>query len=131
MQAPHSFIVRPKSKRYKTTTIAGVELDTSTSIEDAKDVSKEGIVVAVPLTYKGDIEVGDEVLIHHNIFREYYDQNGNIKYSRAFLYDDLFTAIPEELFLYKKDGKWHPHLDYCFVKPIHEDTLSLLDNSQL
>jgi len=131
MRSPHSFIVSPKKKRYKTTTIAGVELDTSTSIENAKDVSKEGIVVALPLIYDGPIKVGDEVLIHHNIFREYYDQTGKLKYSRAFLYDDLFTAIPEEVFLYKEDGEWRPHLDFCFVKPIHEDSLSLLDNSQL
>jgi len=131
MRSPHSFIVTPKNKRYKTKTIAGIEIDTSTSIENAKDVSKKAIVVALPLVYNGERKVGDEVLIHHNIFRDYYNQKGKLKHSRAFLYDDKFTAIPEEVFLYKKDGEWIPHMDFCFVKPIFDDQFSELYQGQL
>jgi len=132
MRSPENFIVTPKDKKYNSITkIAGTEFVTSTSIEDAKDVSKEAIVVNVPLGYEGIIEVGDEVLIHHNIFRDYYDHNGKMKHSRAFLYDGLYSVIPEELFLIKKQGSWIANLDYCFVKPILDDTISVLDVGNL
>jgi hypothetical protein len=122
MQAPQSFIVTPKEKRYKEgKQIGDVFFKTTSSIEDAKDVSKEAIVVAVPLNYNGEIEAGDEVIIHHNIFRSYYNQKGKLTYSRAFLYDDYFQAIPEEVFLYKKEGKWKANDDFCFIEPVKGD----------
>lgn len=132
MQSPDSFIVTPKYKKYKSGKKFGnVEFETVTSIENAKDVSKEAIIVTLPLNYHGDIEVGDEVIVHHNIFRDYYDQHGKMKHSRAFLYDSLYTVIPEELFLFKKNGKWQPNLNFCFVEPIEEDSISILDGGHL
>lgn len=132
MRSPESFIVTPKDRKYKKGKQYGnVEFETVTSIEDAKDVSKEGIVVALPLVYNGEIEIGDEVIIHHNIFRDYYDQKGVMKHSRAYLYEDLYTAIPEEVFLYKKNGKWKANLNVCFVKPITEDNISILEGGYL
>lgn len=104
---------------------------TSSSIEDAKDVSKEAIVVSLPHNYKGIIEVGDEILIHHNIFRDYYDQTGKLKHSRAFIYDNLYHAIEDEVFVVKKSGKWVANADFCFVEPHTEDTISILDVGNL
>lgn len=128
MKAPQSFIVTPKHRRYKEgKKIGDVTLAGASSVEDAKDVSKEAIVVAVPMNYNGDIEPGDEVIVHHNIFRSYYDVTGKLKVSRAHLYDDYFQAIPEELFLYKKNGEWKPNEDFCFVAPIKVDENNLLD----
>lgn len=122
MRSPNSFIVKPKNRRYKSPIkVGGVDIEVVTSIEDAKDVSKEAIITGLPLNYEGEIEVGDEVIIHHNIFRSYYDQTGQLKHSRAFMYDDMYVAIPEEVFLYKKNGEWKPNLDFCFVEPIEED----------
>lgn len=127
MEAPQSFIVTPKHKRYNTGKQMGdVVFETVSGIEDAKDVSKEAIVVAVPLNYNGEIEAGDEVIIHHNIFRSYYNQKGKLTYSKAFLFDDYFQAIPEEVFLYKKDGEWKANEEFCFIKPIFGDAEKLL-----
>lgn len=132
MQAPQSFIVTPKNRRYKEGKKMGdVVFETVTSIEDAKDVSKEAIVVAVPLNYNGEIEVGDEVIIHHNIFRVYYNQHGKMTYSRAYLYEDYYHAISEEVFLYKKNGEWKANENFCFVEPITEDNISLLEGQDL
>ena len=65
MQSPESFIVTPKEKKYKSGKKFGdVEFETVTSIENAKDVSKEAIVVALPLNYDGEIEVGDGQQTH-------------------------------------------------------------------
>lgn len=122
MKAVHGFIVTPKEKRYKPADSGGFV--TSSSIEFAKDVDRRAIVVETPINYNGDIQIGDEVFIHHNVFRLYYNQLGKATNSRGFLYDSLFVVIPEEIFAYKKQGKWFPHLDYCFVSPVKEDTFS-------
>lgn len=127
MQAPQSFIVSPKHRRYKEAKeMGGVKFERVSSIEDAKDVSKEAIVVALPMNYTGEIEVGDEVIIHHNIFRSYYNVEGKLKQSRAHLYDEYFQVIPEELFLYRKNGEWKANDDFCFVTPITVDKDSVL-----
>ncbi|WZE63607.1 co-chaperonin GroES [Maribacter phage Panino] len=132
MRSPDSFIVTPKYKKYKSgKIIGGVEFETVTSIENAKDVSKEGIVVNIPLNYNGEIEIGDDVIIHHNIFRDYFNQAGKMKHSRAYLYDDLYTAVPEEIFLYKKQGQWKAFGDTCIVKPIEENSDSILEGVSL
>lgn len=132
MQSPESFIVIPKESKYNSGKKFGdIEFETVSGIENAKDVSKSAIVVATPFNYDGEIEIGDEVIIHHNIFRDYYDQKGKMKHSRAFLYDDFYTVIPEELFLYRKNGEWKPNLNFCFVEPIEEDSISVLDGVHL
>lgn len=128
MKSPESFIVTPKERRYKSAIEVGnVKLETVTSIENAKDVSMEAIVVALPLNYEGEIEVGDDLIIHHNIFRDYYNQHGNLTHSRAFLHDGLYHAIPEEVFCYKKGDEWKPCPNVCLVLPLTEDDISLLE----
>lgn len=83
------------------------------------------------MNYKGSIKAGDEVIIHHNIFRAYYNQQGRLTFSRAYLYNDLYTVIPEEIFLYKQEGQWKAFEDVCFVKPLTEDKISTLKGQQL
>ena len=130
MYAPFSFIVTPKGKkRYRPANEGGFA--TSSSIEFAKDVNRNAIVVAVPKGYDGKIQPGDEAFIHHNVFRIYYNQQGKATNSRCFLYDDLYTVSPEELFLYKQDGVWYPHGDWCYVRPIKEDKISEFKQSRL
>lgn len=131
MISPQCFIVKPKEEKYKTELISGVCIKTSMSIENAKDVSKKAIVVSTPLMYDGEIEKGDEVLIHHNIFREFYGHKGKVTRAFAYLFDDLYQIIPEELFAYKKDGQWKANLDFCFVEPIKNYSISNIYSGDL
>lgn len=91
------------------------------SIENAKDVDKRAVVVAIPLMYNGPIKVGDEVICHHNIFREYLNSKGKVTFTRAHLYDNLFHAAPFEVFMYFRDGEWQAHGEFTFVEPVYED----------
>jgi hypothetical protein len=38
--------------------------------------------------------------------------------SPEFFRDDLYILSPERIYLYKRNGIWNSHLNYCFVKPI-------------
>ena len=119
MQSPDRFIVRPiKGKRYNNTkNIGGLEFITSTSEEDFKFSNREAEVISLPLDYKGDIETGDTLLVHHNVFKFYNDMKGRRQSGRSFFKDDLFFIEDEQFYMYKKNGKWKAHGRNCFVKP--------------
>lgn len=123
MMSPFYFLVSPKNKRYNTDKDLGdgKSITLSTSIENAKDVSREGIVKALPIGYSGDIKVGDEVIIHHNIFRDYYNYHGKVSHGTAYLFDNLFLVENSQIYLYKRDDCWKTNLDYLFIQPIMND----------
>ena len=78
MKSPFAFIVKPvKGKRYNNTKeIGGIEFIISTSQEDHKYSNREAEVISLPLGYKGPIEVGNTLLVHHNVFKYYNNMKG-------------------------------------------------------
>ena len=123
MQGLKNFIVTPKNNKQfaNTTSVGGVELVTTTNIEEGKDVNREAIIVSLPINYKGNARKGDTCIIHHNIFRPQYDHKGVLIQSSSFIKDNLYTAHPDLVFLIIRDGKAIPVDDYVFIKPFTEE----------
>ena len=120
MNSLYSFIVKPLIDRYDNVKkIDNKELILNTSIEDHKFVSKKAVVVSTPAAYKTDINIGDEVYVHHNIFRRWYDQKGRERNSSTYFKDDLYFVSPEQIYMYNSNS----HLNYCFIKPIKNQSL--------
>ena len=85
MKSLYHFIIKPLDKRYENTkTIGDKELIINSSIENHIFVSKKAVVVSTPAAYKTKIKIGDEVYIHHNVLRRYYDQKGKEKNSGTY-----------------------------------------------
>ena len=123
MKSLYYFIVKPLNDRYDNTrTVAGSDLIINTGIEDHKFISKKAVVVSTPAAYATKINIGDELYIHHNIFRRWYDQKGRERNSSTYFKDDLYFVSPEQIYMYNLK----PHLDYCFVKPLKNQ--SVLEN---
>jgi len=119
MKSVFSFIVKPVGERYNNKIkIDGKDLVINTKIESFKSVNNIAEVVEVPLAYKTDIQVGDIVLIHHNVFRRFYDIRGEQKNSRAYFMDDKYFCDLDQIYLYNHNGKWKTFGDRCFVKPL-------------
>jgi len=127
MQSLYDFIIKPLNDRYDNTKKVGnVELIVNTSVENHNFVSKRAIVVSTPKAYKTPIKKGDEVIVHHNIFRRYYDIRGVEKNSGSYFKDDMYFCNMTQIYLYKSENEYHTNLDYCFVKPIvNTDKFSL------
>jgi hypothetical protein len=107
------------------------ELIINTSIESFKSVNNLAEVVAIPLAIENtDIKVGDLVIIHHNVFRRFYDIRGKQKNSRAYLMEDLYFCELDQIYLYKQDDKWNTVGDRCFVKPLKNIDHFKLDKEQ-
>ena len=123
MKSLYYFIVKPLNERYDNTrTVAGSDLIINTGIEDHKFISKKAVVVSTPAAYNTKINIGDELYIHHNIFRRWYDQKGRERNSSTYFKDDLYFVSLEQIYMYNLKS----HLDYCFVKPLKNQ--SVLEN---
>ena len=121
MQSPYNFIVSPLGGKYITSkNIGETSIYVNSSIEDAKYVNRFAVVVSIPKIYKGNIKNGDVIIIHHNIFRDYYNTKGNVSTSPNYLIDDLFLVSPDLVYMYRHDTEWLANDDYCFIKPIKE-----------
>ena len=115
MNSIYHFIVKPLDRRYENTkSIGDKELIINSSIENHIFVSKKAVVVSTPAAYKTKIKIGDEVYIHHNVMRRYYNQKGVEKNSGTYFKDNLYFVTPEQIYMYNNKS----HLNYCFVKPI-------------
>ena len=128
MKSIHDFIVKPIEGRYNNTVkVNEIDLIVNTKIEEYKNVSNVAEVVALPLAIDTDIKIGDKVILHHNVFRRFYDIRGNEKNSRSFIKENMYACSPEQIYMY---GANKAHLDYCFVKPLVSHDIFSLDREK-
>lgn len=122
MRSIFNFIVTPKDERYNNKKKVGEkELIVNTEISDHRYISRNAIVLETPIEIKTDIRKGDEVIVHHNVFRRWYDVRGKEKNSTSFINEDHYFIQDDQIFLYKRNGKWNAPKGYCFVKPIQSN----------
>ena len=73
MQSLYYFIVKPLEERYDNIRrIDDTDLIINTSIENHRFISKKAVVVSTPAAYTTKINIGDELYVHHNIFRRWF-----------------------------------------------------------
>ena len=122
MRSIFNFIVEPKEERYNNKKqIGDNELILNTEISDHRYISRNAIVLETPIAEKTDIKKGDEVIVHHNVFRRWYDVRGEEKNSRSFFEDNKYFIGLDQIFLYKRKDKWKAPKGFCFVKPLASD----------
>jgi hypothetical protein len=120
----YNFIVKPKDNRYNNTkNIGGKEIIVNTDIFQHHYVSREAVVISTPSLFKTDIKAGDTIIVHHNVFRRYTDVRGVEQDSKAYYKDNLYFVFIDQIFAYKRDKKWIPLDEYCFVKPIKSNDM--------
>ncbi len=126
MRSVYDFIIKPVGKRYDNEVKVGEHtLITNSSIESFKHVNNIAEVVETPVAFATPIRKGDLIMVHHNVFRVFYDMKGIKKNSRSFLKDNLFFCAVDQVYLYKRKDTWKSFGDRCFVAPVkNKDLLS-------
>ena len=125
MQSLYNFIVEPIGGRYNNTAkVDDKELILNTDIFNHLHVNRLAKVLSIPKMGNTDIQVGDTVIVHFNVFRRWNDVNGVERNSRSYYKDNKYFVNHDQIFLYKRSTKWICPKGYCFVQPIK-------DNSQL
>ena len=132
MNSLYDFIVRPyNGNRYENSIkVADKELVLNTKIEAFKAVNNIAEVIAVPLAFKTNIKVGDKIIVHHNVFRIFYDIRGKIKNSRSLFKDDTFFVSVDQIYMHGDIGDWKAFGDRCFVMPLKSNDSLTLDKER-
>ena len=122
MQSPFYFLIKPKGSQYNNEEVVdGKTIIVNTSVTEAKDVNKNAIVVGLPMGYKGNVKIGDEVVVWHNVFRITHNDAGVPMQSNHHIKDDLFYIPEEMIYLIIRNGKKIAANDSVFVEPIIEN----------
>jgi len=119
MKSLFDFIVEPVGQRYNNKVKVGDKsLIINTQSESFKSVNNIAKVINVPLIYKTKIKKGDLIIIHHNVFRRWYNIRGEEKNSRSYFKNGLYFVNRDQIYLYKRNKKWMAFDNRCFVSPI-------------
>lgn len=120
MKALYKFIVTTESRYNNKKSVDGKELIVNSEIteRDARFVNRIAEVVSIPTAINTPIQVGDKIIVHHNVFRTWYDQRGKLKDGSGFLGEGKFAVHYEQVFAYKRNADWVSMPGFAFVAPI-------------
>ena len=131
MKSLYDFIIKPLGDRYENEIKIGDKtLVLNTKIESFKSVNNLAVVVETPKAFKTSIQKGDIVLIHHNVFRVFYDMKGVKKNSRSYFKNGLYFCAVDQIYLYKNTEDWKSFGDRCFVMPLKNEDILTNDKEQ-
>lgn len=124
MKTPYYVIVETdKAYNNEKKITEDISIVVNTTIESVEHINRKATVLVAPdFTV---LEKGDEVIIHHNIFRLRNGLKGVMLESDYLIEDNRYCVPPTEIFMYKRgDSDWEALDPYCFIKPIkaEEDT---------
>ena len=119
MKSVYNFVVKPIGKRYNNVKKVGdKELILNTEIFNHQYVNRQATVISKPIIGDTDIDIGSDVILHHNVFRRWHNVKGIEKNSKSYFNEDTYIVQPDQIFLYKKFWQWHSPKGFCWVKPI-------------
>ena len=129
MHSVFNYLVAPKGDR--TTgkkTIDGQELLLNTDLQNHEYTNRIGSVLSLPLANKyKELKEGDDVIVHHNIFRRFRDIKGLEKNSKNYLSEDVYLVQPDQIYAYRRNDEWMALEGFCFVMPIKETKMFSVD----
>ena len=115
MQSPFCFVIEPVGERYNNSvSVDNKSLIINTEIYNHEYVNRRGVVVSCPIAGKYDVLPGDDVIVHHNVFRRWHDVKGQERNSKAYFKDNKYIVSADQIFLY--NNKAMP--GYSFVQPL-------------
>ena len=119
MKSVYNFVVTPKGGRYNNKKKVGdSELILNTDIYRHEFTNREAVVVSTPIIGETDIQAGDDVIVHHNVFRRWHNVKGVEKNSKSYFNESTYLVNQDQIFLYKRYWEWKTPKGYCWVKPL-------------
>ena len=121
------FIISPIGNRYNNSVrVDDKELILNTEIFNHQYINRLAKVIATPLLFQSPVKVGDEIIVHHNIFRRWHDAKGRERNSRSYWKDDKYLISQDQIYLY--NNKAMP--GFSFVKPLKSNNKFINNEEQ-
>ena len=131
MRSVYNYVVKPKGGRYNNSKKVGdKDLILNTEIFNHQYINRQATIISTPIISNTDIEVGDDVIVHHNVFRRWHNQHGQEKNSRSYFKEDTYIISQDQIFLYKTFWQWKTIPGFCWVKPIKNFNKLDIDQEQ-
>ena len=131
MKSLINFIIEPIGERYNNVKkIEGNELLLNTELQNHNYSNRIAKVISVPKLSDTDIKEGDQVIVHHNVFRRFRDIRGDEKNSRSYYKGNIYFATEDQVYAYKRKSTWQSCKGFNFVKPIKETKSFSLDKEK-
>lgn len=132
MQSVFNFLVEPKGSR---TTgkieIDGQELLLNTDLQNHEYTKRVGTILSLPLANLHDeLKEGDDIIVHHNVFRRFRDIRGVEKNSKNYLSENVYLVQPNQVYAYRRNDKWNALNGFIFVMPLKETKLFSIENEK-
>ena len=126
MQGLYTFLIEPIGQRYDNIKkVEGKDLIINTEISNHQYVNRKAKVISTPKLINTSIRAGDEVIVHHNVFRRWLNVRGEEKNSKAYFQDNKYVVSLDQIFLYKSGNEVKPVDGFSFVQPlINQDEYS-------
>ena len=123
MRSIYNYIISCNTRYNNSKQIDNKELILNTEIteRDYHFVNRIGEILSTPLLIKTPAKKGDKVILHHNVFRRWYDSHGQERNSASYIGEDKYVVSDDQIYAYKKNGKWECLPQYCFVKPLYKN----------
>jgi len=119
VKSVYNFVVTPKGERYNNSKkIGDKSLILNTEIFNHQYINRNAIVISTPIIGDTNINIGDEIIVHHNVFRRWHNQHGKEKNSKSYFNEKTYIVHPDQVFLYKKNKNWLTTKGFCWVQPI-------------
>ena len=119
MKPLYEYVIKPVGQRYNNSikVDGGKSLILNTEIFNHGYINRKAVVISVPVNNVHKLQEGQEVVVHHNIFRRWHNVKGIEKNSRGFLNEEEYLASPDQIYMYKT-ATWECINGYTFVKPL-------------
>ena len=119
MKSVYNYVVKPKGSRYNNSKKVGdKDLILNTEVYNHQYTNRQAKVISTPAVGNTIIEPGDDIIVHHNVFRRWHDMKGVERNSKNYFKEDTYIISEDQIFLYKTFWEWKTLPGYCFVKPI-------------
>jgi hypothetical protein len=118
MNAYKDYIIKPIGDRYNNSVrVDDKELILNTEIFNHQYINRHAKIIATPLLFQSPLNIGDEVIVHHNIFRRWHDVKGKERNSRSYWKKNKYIISEDQIYLYKQND-WIAMPGYSFIKPL-------------
>ena len=119
MKPIHDYVIKPLGERYNNSVevVDGKSLILNSEIFNHGYINRKAVIISTPIDNIHNLQEGQEVIVHHNIFRRWHNVKGVEKNSRGFLNEGEYLASPDQIYMYR-NLDWECINGYTFVKPI-------------
>ncbi len=132
MKSLYNYIISTTNRYDNKVSVDNKELILNTEVteRDYHFVNRIGTIVNVPINIKSSAKPGDKVIVHHNVFRRWYDVQGNERNSASYISEDTYLVNQDQIYAIHNGNEWECLPEYCFVEPVENEDVWSLDSEK-